>query len=106
MCGSPLLFSHPYERLRCLRSSYTASTVGRTKLLIPSGLLYGVVQLTNLILADTDDGAGSTVLAYGVVVVCAFFQFGFTVTWGSIVWVVFVDMCSLLMHMITFVNRF
>ena len=51
-----------------------------------------MAQLTNSILAATDDWAGSKVLLYGVVVVCAFFQFGLVVTWGPVVWVVCVDM--------------
>ena len=50
------------------------------KLLFLRSLLCGVAQLKKLILVATYDGADSKVLAYGMVVVCALFQFVFILT--------------------------
>ena len=70
-----------------------------------------MVQLTNLILAATDDGTGSKVLAYSMVVRCVVFYFGFIVMWGPVVWVVCADMFPLHVlgkctSMTTFANWF
>ena len=67
--------------------------------------------MTNPILAATSDRADSKVLTSGMVVVCTFFQFGFIVSWGPVVWVVCADMFLLRVRgkctsMTTFTNWF